>query len=171
MNDDGTYNLSEAQARAILELRLQRLTAMGVREVTDELRELAAKIKDYLDILRSRDRIMAIISTELIEVRDAFAVPRRTEIADWAGDMDDEDLIEREDMVVTITSGGYIKRTPLAEFRAQRRGGKGLASMSTKEDDVVTTLFVANTHTQLLFFTTDGMVYKLKTWRLPMAGR
>ena len=171
VNDDGTYNLSEAQARAILELRLQRLTAMGVREVTDELRELAAKIKDYLDILRSRDRIMAIISTELIEVRDAFAVPRRTEIADWAGDMDDEDLIEREDMVVTITSGGYIKRTPLAEFRAQRRGGKGLASMSTKEDDVVTTLFVANTHTQLLFFTTDGMVYKLKTWRLPMAGR
>ncbi|MDP5327292.1 MAG: DNA gyrase subunit A [Paracoccaceae bacterium] len=171
VNDDGTYNLSEAQARAILELRLQRLTAMGVREVTDELRELAAKIKDYLDILRSRDRIMAIISTELIEVRNAFAVPRRTEIADWAGDMDDEDLIEREDMVVTITSGGYIKRTPLAEFRAQRRGGKGLASMSTKEDDVVTTLFVANTHTQLLFFTTDGMVYKLKTWRLPMAGR
>jgi DNA gyrase subunit A len=171
VNEDGTYNLSEAQARAILELRLQRLTAMGVREVTDELRELAAKIKDYLDILRSRERIMAIISTELIEVRDAFAVPRRTEIADWAGDMDDEDLIEREDMVVTITSGGYIKRTPLAEFRAQRRGGKGLASMSTKEDDVVTTLFVANTHTQLLFFTTDGMVYKLKTWRLPMAGR
>ena len=98
-------------------------------------------------------------------------MPRRTEIVDWAGDMEDEDLIEREDMVVTITSGGYIKRTPLAEFRAQNRGGKGLASMATKEDDVVTTLFVANTHTQLLFFTTDGMVYKLKTWRLPLAGR
>jgi len=171
VNDDGTYNLSELQARAILDLRLQRLTALGVKEVTDELEELAAKIRDYLEILGSRDRIMAIISTELREVRDAFAVPRRTEIVDWAGDADDEDLIEREDMVVTITSGGYIKRTPLAEFRAQRRGGKGLASMTTKEDDVVTTLFVANTHTQLLFFTTDGMVYKLKTWRLPLAGR
>jgi DNA gyrase subunit A len=171
VNDDGTYNLSEVQARAILDLRLQRLTALGVKEVTDELEELAGKIKDYLDILGSRDRIMAIISDELREVKAAFAVPRRTEIVDWSGDMEDEDLIEREDMVVTITSGGYIKRTPLAEFRAQNRGGKGLASMQTKEDDVVTTLFVANTHTPLLFFTTDGMVYKLKTWRLPLAGR
>jgi len=171
INDDGTYNLSEAQARAILELRLQRLTAMGVKEVTDELEELAFKIKDYLDILSSRERIMAIISGELTEVKTLFAVPRRTLIADWEGDMDDEDLIEREDMVVTITSGGYIKRTPLAEFRQQNRGGKGLSSMQTKEDDVVTTLFVANTHTWLLFFTTSGMVYKLKTWRLPVAGR
>ncbi|MGY6547538.1 MAG: DNA gyrase subunit A [Roseinatronobacter sp.] len=171
VNEDGTYNLSEIQARAILELRLQRLTAMGVKEVTDELESLAAKIKDFLDILRSRVRVMDIISTELQEVRDLFAVPRRTEIVDWAGDLDDEDLIEREDMVVTITSGGYIKRTPLHEFRAQRRGGKGLSGMATKDDDVVTTLFVANTHTQLLFFTTDGMVYKLKTWRLPLAGR
>ncbi|MGB5067744.1 MAG: DNA gyrase subunit A, partial [Albidovulum sp.] len=171
VNEDGTYNLSEIQARAILDLRLQRLTALGVKEVTDELQELATKIRDYLEILGSRDRIMSIISDELREVRASFAVPRRTEIVDWAGDMEDEDLIEREDMVVTITSGGYIKRTPLADFRAQRRGGKGLASMATKEDDVVTTLFVANTHTQLLFFTTDGMVYKLKTWRLPLAGR
>ena len=171
LNEDGSYNLSELQARAILELRLQRLTALGVKEVTDELEELAGKIRDYLEILGSRDRIMAIISDELREVKAAFAVPRRTEIVDWAGDMDDEDLIEREDMVVTITSGGYIKRTALAEFRAQKRGGKGLSSMSTKEDDVVTTLFVANTHTQLLFFTTDGMVYKLKTWRLPLTGR
>jgi len=171
MNDDGTYNLSEIQARAILELRLQRLTAMGVKEITDELEELAAKIKDYLDILRSRDRIMAIISDELREVKALFAVPRRTEIVDWAGDMDDEDLIEREDMVVTVTEGGYIKRTPLADFRAQKRGGKGLAGGSLKEDDTVTTLFVANTHTQLLFFTTDGMVYRLKTWRLPLGGR
>jgi DNA gyrase subunit A len=171
INEDGTYNLSEIQARAILDLRLQRLTQLGVKEVTDELEDLAAKIKDYLDILGSRDRIMAIISDELREVKTAFAVPRRTEIIDWAGDLDDEDLIEREDMVVTITSGGYIKRTPLAEFRAQRRGGKGLASMATKEDDVVTTLFVANTHTQLLFFTTDGMVYSLKCWRLPLGGR
>jgi DNA gyrase subunit A len=171
VNDDGTYNLSEVQARAILELRLQRLTALGVKEVTDELQELAAKIKDYLEILGSRDRIMTIISDELREMKAMFAVPRRTEIVDWSGDMEDEDLIEREDMVVTITSGGYIKRTPLVEFRSQNRGGKGLASMSTKEDDVVTTLFVVNTHTNLLFFTTDGMVYKLKTWRLPLAGR
>jgi DNA gyrase subunit A len=171
MNEDGTYNLSETQARAILDLRLQRLTAMGVKEITDELEELAAKIKDYLEILSSRDRIMSIIADELREVKALFAVKRRTEIVDWAGDMEDEDLIEREDMVVTITSGGYIKRTPLAEFRAQNRGGKGLASMQTKEDDVVTTLFVANTHTALLFFTTDGMVYQMKCWRLPLAGR
>ena len=171
VNPDGTYNLSEIQARAILDLRLQRLTALGVNEITDELQELAAKIRDYLEILGSRERIMGIISAELAEVKELFAVPRRTEIVEWAGDMEDEDLIEREDMVVTITSAGWIKRTPLAEFRAQRRGGKGLSSMATKEDDVVTTLFVANTHTQLLFFTTDGMVYKLKTWRLPLAGR
>ncbi len=171
MNDDGTYNLSEVQARAILELRLQRLTQLGVKEVTDELEELAAKIKEYLEILSSRERIMGIIADELTEVRNSFAVPRRTEIVDWSGDMDDEDLIEREDMVVTVTSGGYIKRTPLADFRAQKRGGKGLSGMQTKEEDVVTTLFVANTHTQLLFFTTDGMVYKLKTWRLPQGGR
>lgn len=171
MNEDGTYNLSEAQARAILELRLQRLTAMGVKEVTDELQELAAKIRDYLDILRSRERIMSIISDELIEVKDAFAVPRRTQIVDWSGDMDDEDLIEREDMVVTITASGWAKRTPLADFRAQKRGGKGLSGMQTKDEDVITTLFVANTHTQLLFFTDDGMAYKLKTWRLPQGGR
>jgi DNA gyrase subunit A len=168
---EGTYYLSETQARAILDLRLQRLTAMGVQEVAEELQTLAASIRDLLAILRSRERIMGIIADELQEVRAAFAVPRRTEIADWSGDMEDEDLIEREDMVVTVTSGGYIKRTPLAEFRAQRRGGKGLASMQTKEDDVVTTLFVANTHTPLLVFTTDGMVYKLKTWRLPLTGR
>ncbi len=171
MHDDGTYNLTEIQARAILDLRLQRLTQIGVKEVTDELEELAAKIKEYLDILGSRERIMGIISNELTEVKELFAVPRRTEIVDWSGDMEDEDLIEREDMVVTVTSGGYIKRTPLADFRSQKRGGKGVSGMQTKEEDVITTLFVANTHTQLLFFTTDGMVYKLKTWRLPQGGR
>mgnify|MGYP003114959804 FL=1 len=170
-NEDGTYNLSETQARAILELRLQRLTQIGVKEVTDELEELAKKIQEYLEILGSRERVMGIISDELTEVKDLFAVPRRTEIVDWSGDMDDEDLIAREDMVVTVTSGGYIKRTPLIDFRSQRRGGKGVSGMQTKEEDVVTTLFVANTHTQLLFFTTDGMVYKLKTWRLPQGGR
>ena len=171
MNEDGTYNLSETQARAILELRLQRLTQIGVKEVTDELQELAGKIREYLEILASRDRIMGIIRSELEEVKEQFAVPRRTEIVEWSGDMEDEDLIEREDMVVTVTAGGYIKRTPLADFRAQRRGGKGLSGMQTKDEDVVTTLFVANTHTQLLFFTTDGMAYKLKTWRLPQGGR
>ncbi len=171
MNEDGTYNLSETQARAILDLRLQRLTQIGVKEVTDELEELAAKIKEYLDILRSRERIMEIISNELLEVKEQFAVPRRTEITEWSGDMEDEDLIEKEDMVVTVTSGGYIKRTALADFRAQKRGGKGVSGGTLKEDDTVTTLFVANTHTQLLFFTTDGMVYKLKTWRLPQGGR
>ncbi|PYE86195.1 DNA gyrase subunit A [Pseudoroseicyclus aestuarii] len=171
MNDDGTYNLSETQVRAILELRLQRLTQLGVQEVTDELQELAAKIRDYLDILGSRERILDIIRSELREVKDLFAVPRRTEIVDWAGDLGDEDLIEREDMVVTVTQGGYIRRTPLADFRAQRRGGKGLSGVSMKDEDVVTTLFVANTHTALLFFTTTGMVYKLKTWRLPLGSR
>ncbi|HCP80865.1 MAG TPA: DNA gyrase subunit A, partial [Octadecabacter sp.] len=164
-NDDGTYNLSEIQARAILELRLQRLTQIGVKEVTDELEELAGKIKEYLAILSSRERIMDIIRNELDEVKTQFAVPRRTEIVDWSGDMEDEDLIESQDMVVTVTESGYIKRTVLSDFRAQKRGGKGVSGGGLKEDDVVTQLFVANTHTQLLFFTTDGMVYKLKTWR------
>jgi DNA gyrase subunit A len=171
INDDGSYNLSEAQARSILELRLQRLTQIGVKEVTTELEGLAEKIKEYLSILRSKERIMTIISDELKEVKEQFSVPRRSEIIDWSGGLEDEDFIEKEDMVVTVTSGGYIKRTPLVDFRAQRRGGKGLSGMSTKEDDVVTTLFVANTHTQLLFFTTAGMVYKMKTWRLPVGGR
>jgi DNA gyrase subunit A len=130
-NEDGTYNLSETQARAILDLRLQRLTQLGVKEVTDELQDLAGKIKDYLAILASRERIMQIIRDELHEVREQFAVPRRTEIVDWSGDMEDEDLIEREEMVVTVTQGGYIKRTALADFRAQKRGGKGLSGMAT----------------------------------------
>ncbi|MBR9864587.1 MAG: DNA gyrase subunit A [Rhodobacteraceae bacterium] len=171
INDDGTYNLSEIQARAILDLRLQRLTAIGVKEVTDELEELAAKITDYLEILRSRERIMGIITDELTEVREMFAVPRRSEIVEHVDNMEDEDLIEREDMVVTITNSGYIKRTILADYRAQKRGGKGLQGMNTKDEDFVTNLFVANTHTPLLFFTSDGMVYKIKTWRLPPGGR
>ncbi|MEM0923244.1 MAG: DNA gyrase subunit A [Pseudomonadota bacterium] len=171
INADGSYNLSDVQARAILDLRLQRLTAMGVQEIGEELAELAGKITDYLEILRSRTRILAIISDELREVRTQFAVPRRSEIVEYDGDLEDEDLIEREDMVVTVTHSGYIKRTPLAQFREQKRGGKGLAGMATKDEDFVTRLFVANTHTQLLFFTTDGIVYKLKTWRLPPGGR
>ncbi len=171
INEDGTYYLSDAQARAILELRLQRLTAMGIAEIGDELKKLAEEIKDYLEILRSRERIMTIISDELRAIREQFAVPRRSEIVEYEGDLEDEDLIEREDMVVTVTHGGYIKRTPLTEFRMQGRGGKGLAGMATKDEDFVTRLFVANTHTPILIFTTDGLVYKLKTWRLPLAGR
>jgi DNA gyrase subunit A len=168
---DGTYRLSEEQAKAILDLRLQRLTALGVQEVADELQNLAEKIADGLAILGSRARILGIVAAELEEVKAAFATPRRSEIVEFEGDLEDEDLIEREDMVVTITQGGYIKRTALDEYRAQRRGGKGTAGMATKDDDAVTTLFVASTHTPLLVFTTDGMVYSLKTWRLPLAGR
>ncbi|MBC6443366.1 MAG: DNA gyrase subunit A [Rhodobacteraceae bacterium] len=171
MNDDGTYNMSDTQARAILDLRLQRLTAMGVKEVTDELQDHAARITDCLDILRSRERILSIISEEVKEVKKAHAVPRRTGIVEDDGDVEDEDLIEREDMVVTVTGSGYIKRTPLAEYRAQKRGGKGLQGMATKDEDFVTTLFVANTHTPLLVFTADGMVYRLKTWHLPLGRR
>ena len=171
IKEDGTYRLSEVQARAILDLRLQRLTALGVEEITSELAELAEKITDYLAILRSRERILSIISNELTEVKAAFAVPRRTEIIEHDGDVDDEDLIEREDMVVTVTHGGYIKRTPLTDYRAQRRGGKGLSAMATKDEDFVTRLFVGNTHTRVLFFTTDGMVYSMKVWRLPLGGR
>ena len=171
MNADGTYNLSEAQARAILELRLQRLTALGVKEVGDELADLAEKIRDYLEILRSRERIMGIIAEELRETRELFATPRRTEIVEAEGEIEDDDLIQPEDMVVTVTHGGYVKRTPLADYRAQSRGGKGLGGMAMKEEDFVTTLFVANTHTPILIFTTDGMVYKLKTLRLPQGAR
>ncbi|WP_285671770.1 DNA gyrase subunit A [Paralimibaculum aggregatum] len=171
MNEDGTYTLSETQARAILELRLQRLTALGVAEVAEELEGLAAKIRDYLEILASRPRILGIIRDELTEIRDAYATPRKTEIVEFEGDLEDEDLIEREDMVVTVTHGGYVKRTPLTEFREQKRGGKGVGGMAMKEEDFVTRLFVANTHTPLLVFTTDGMVYKIKCWRLPQGGR
>ena len=167
----GAYRLSEAQARAILELRLQRLTAMGIRENTDELQKLAEKILDCLAILRSGTRIRGIIADELNEIKKNFAVPRRTEISEVAEEIDDEDLIEPEDVVVTVTSGGYIKRTPLSEFRSQRRGGKGLSGMTTKDRDFVTSQYVVNTHDALLFFTTDGIVYKLKAWRLPNAGR
>ena len=168
---DGTYNLSQSQAKAILELRLQRLTALGVKEVTGELSELATKIKEYLAILSSRKKILQIIAEELNQVKESYAVPRRSEIIEFEGDLEDEDLIEQEDMVVTVTQSGYIKRTALSEYREQKRGGKGSQGMNTKDEDVVTTLFVANTHTNLLFFSSNGLVYKLKTWRLPQGGR
>ncbi len=168
INDDGTYNLSEEQARAILELRLQRLTALGREEIADELNKIGEEIKDYLDILSSRVRIREIIKQELTDVKAEFGTPRRTEIADGGPDMDDEDLIAREDMVVTVSHSGYIKRVPLATYRAQRRGGKGRSGMATRDEDFVTRLFVANTHTPVLFFSSRGIVYKEKVWRLPV---
>ncbi|MCO6390408.1 DNA gyrase subunit A [Aliihoeflea aestuarii] len=166
--DDGTYNLSEEQARAILELRLQRLTALGRDEIADELNSIGDEIKDFLDILSSRARIQQIVKDELIAVRDEFGTPRRTELVEGGADMDDEDLIAREDMVVTVSHSGYIKRVPLSIYRAQRRGGKGRSGMSTKDEDFVTRLFVANTHTPILFFSSRGIVYKEKVWRLPI---
>ena len=168
INEDGTYNLSEEQARAILDLRLQRLTALGRDEIADELNKIGAEITDYLDILGSRARIQQIVKDELIAVRDEFATPRRTELAEGGADMEDEDLIQREDMVVTVTHEGYIKRVPLSIYRAQARGGKGRSGMATKDEDFVTRLFVANTHTPILFFSSRGIVYKEKVWRLPI---
>jgi DNA gyrase subunit A len=170
LSEDGTYRLSELQARAILDLRLQRLTALGRDEVGDELQKLAAEISDYLDILRSRERIVAIIKDELYAARDAFATPRKTMILDWDSNVDDEDLIQREDMVVTVSHAGYIKRVPLSTYRAQRRGGKGRTGMQTRDEDFVTRLFVANTHTPIVFFSSRGQAYKEKVWRLPLAG-
>ena len=170
LNVDGTYRLSEAQARAILDLRLQRLTALGRDEISDALNRLATEIADYLDILRSRARVMDIIRTELNEAKTNFATPRRTIILDSDADMDDEDLIAREDMVVTVSHNGYVKRVPLSTYRAQRRGGKGRSGMQTREEDFVARLFVANTHQPLLFFTSSGYVYKEKVWRLPLAA-
>jgi DNA gyrase subunit A len=160
--------LTEDQARAILALTLSRLTGLGREEILNEARELAAAIQGYLDILSSRERVMAIVREELVAVREAFAVPRRTLIVEGDADVEDEDLIAREDMVITVTHGGYVKRTPLATYRTQRRGGKGRSGMATKEEDAVTRVFSANTHTPVLFFSSGGKVYKLKVWRLPV---
>jgi DNA gyrase subunit A len=167
MGEGDTLRLSEEQAKAILDLRLQRLTALGRDEIGDELKGLAEKIADYLDILRRRDRVLTIIRDELTAVRDEFSTARRTEIVDAEGEVEDEDLIAREEMVVTVTHGGYVKRTPLSTYRAQKRGGKGRAAMKFKDEDFVSQLFVGSTHTPLLFFTSIGMCYKLKLWRLP----
>jgi DNA gyrase subunit A len=160
--------LTEEQARAILALTLSRLTGLGRDEIFEEANGLAATIREHLDILSSRARIMAIVREELVEVREAFAVPRRTTIVEGDADVDDEDLIAREDMVITVTHGGYVKRTPLATYRTQRRGGKGRAGMATKEEDAVTRVFSASTHAPVLFFSSGGKVYKLKVWRLPL---
>jgi DNA gyrase subunit A len=167
---DGTYRLSFEQARAILDLRLQRLTALGRDEVADELNKLAVEIADYLEILASRARIQQIVRDELNAIKAEFGTPRRTEIVEGFGDLDDEDLIQREEMVVTVSHAGYVKRVPLSTYRAQRRGGKGRSAMQTRDEDFVTRLFVASTHAPVLFFSSKGQVYKLKVWRLPAAA-
>ena len=170
LDADGAIRLSEAQARAILELRLARLTALGRDEIAEALNRLAAEIADYLDILGSRARLMGIIRDELVKVKTDFATPRRTIILDSDADMEDEDLIQREDMVVLVSHGGYIKRAPLSTYRAQRRGGKGRGAMATRDEDFVARLFVASTHQPVLFFSSTGQVYKEKVWRLPLAA-
>lgn len=165
-----SYRLSEVQVRAILDLRLHRLTALGRDEIGEELAKLAESIAELLEILGNRAKLYEVMREELVTVRDAYATPRRTEIAAAADGIEDEDLIEREDMVVTVTVQGYIKRTSLDSFRAQNRGGKGRAGMATKEEDAVTELFVTSTHTPVLFFSTLGKVYRMKVWRLPEGG-
>jgi DNA gyrase subunit A len=167
---DGTVRLSQEQAQAILDLRLQRLTALGRDEIGEDLQKIASEIKEYLLILASRARIVELISTELTNIKNEFAIPRRTEILDVIGDVDDEDLIQREDVVVTVTHRGYIKRVPLATYRAQRRGGKGRSGLTTRDEDFVTQLFTASTHTPVLFFSSRGMCYRMKVWRLPAAS-
>jgi DNA gyrase subunit A len=162
--------LTDEQTRAILALTLSRLTGLGREEIMNEARELAAAIKAYLDLLGSREAIMAVVRSELVEVREAFAVPRRTVIVEGDAEVEDEDLIVREDMVITVTHGGYVKRTPLATYRTQHRGGRGRAGMSTKEEDAVTRVFSASTHAPMLFFSSGGKAYKLKVWRLPVGA-
>ena len=169
VEEGNTIRLSEEQAKAILDLRLQRLTALGRDEINDEAQKLGLAIADYLDILSSRGRVLTIIRDELAAIRDEFATPRKTELIDADVEMEDEALIEREDVAVTVTHAGYIKCTPLAEYRVQGRGGKGRSGMATRDEDFVTSLFVASTHAWLLFFSSTGMAYKLKVWRLPEA--
>jgi DNA gyrase subunit A len=170
ISEQGTYRLSAEQAKAILDLRLQRLTALGRDEIKDELDKLAAEITDYLETLRSRVRIQSIVKGELGEVRDKFATPRRTAFVDQEIDVDEEDLIRKEDMVVTVSHMGYVKRVPLSTYRAQKRGGKGRSGMQTRDEDFVARLFVASTHTPVLYFSSHGRVYKEKVWRLPQAA-
>ncbi len=167
VSHEGTYRLSEEQAKAILELRLARLTALGRDEIADELKKIGEEIKEYLAILASRRRVVDIVKGELTAIREEFATPRKTEILEIDGDVEDEDLIQREDVVVTVSLKGYIKRVPLATYRAQRRGGKGRSGAGMREEDVITTLFVASTHTPVLFFSSRGMCYRMKVWRLP----
>jgi DNA gyrase subunit A len=170
ITDKGAYRLSEEQARAILDLRLQRLTALGRDEISAEMNGLGTEIADYLEILKSRPRIRAIVKDELLSIKGEFSTPRKTEIAEAQADVDEEDLIQREDMVVTVSHAGYVKRVPLSTYRAQRRGGKGRSGMQTREEDFVTRLFVASTHDEVLFFSSKGKAYTMKVWRLPLAA-
>src|SRR6185312_13111653 len=169
MAEGGTIRMSEEQAKAILDLRLQRLTALGRDEIAEEATKLGEAIRDYLDILRSRPRVLQIVRDELGKIKSEFATPRLTELVDAEVEIEDEALIEREEVAVTVTHAGYIKRTPLAEYRVQGRGGKGRAGMATREEDYVTNIFAASTHAPLVFFSSTGMAYKLKVWRLPEA--
>ena len=168
--DGGLIRLTDEQARAILALTLSRLTGLGRDEIGNEAAALADAIRGYLDLLSDRANIMAVVREELVEVREKFAIPRRSQLVDGDADMEDEDLIVREDMVITVTMGGYVKRTPLAAYRTQHRGGKGKSGMATKTEDAVTRVFSASTHAPLLFFTSGGKVYKLKVWRLPQGA-
>ena len=168
--EGGKYQMSEAQAKAILELRLHRLTGLERDKIADELKEITDKIAEYLAILGDRTKLLEVLVEELEEVKDKFGTPRRTELCEAEFEMDMEDLIQREDMVVTITHQGYVKRVPLDTYRAQRRGGKGRAGMSTKDEDFVADLFVASTHTPILFFTSRGIVHKMKVYQLPLGN-
>ena len=168
--EDGHYRLSEIQAKAILELRLHRLTGLERDKIGEDLRELGGRIAEYLEILSSRQRLYDVLKDELLAMREQFATPRRTAIEEGEFSHDIEDLIQREDMVVTVTNSGYIKRVPLSTYRAQRRGGKGRAGMRTRDEDFVAQIFVVNTHTPVLFFSSTGIVYKLKVYKLPLGS-
>jgi DNA gyrase subunit A len=170
VSDKGTYKMSEAQARAILELRLHRLTGLERDKIGDELKEITDQVLEHLSVLASREKLLVILKNELIEVKTQFGTPRKTELVENFDEADVEDLIAREDMVVTVSNAGYAKRVPLSTYRAQKRGGKGRIGATTKEDDFVTDMFVASTHTPILFFTIRGIVHKMKVWQLPLAN-
>jgi DNA gyrase subunit A len=170
VEEDGTYQMSETQAKAILDLRLHRLTGLERDKIGDELKGITDSIAEYLAILASREKMLEVLREELSEVKEKFGTPRRTELCEAEYEADIEDLIQREDMVVTITHGGYIKRVPLDTYRAQRRGGKGRSGTSLKDDDFVSDMFVASTHTPIIFFTSRGIAHTLKVWQLPLAS-
>ena len=167
INENEIY-LTEDQAKAILELRLQRLTALGKNEIESELKELSSNINGFLEILTDKEVLLRLIEAELTEVKDQFATPRRTNISEMElTEFDQEDLVQKSDMVISVSNSGYIKRVPLEMYRAQKRGGKGRSGMKTSEEDFVTQVFTASTHDNMLFFTSTGIVYKLKTWKIP----
>jgi DNA gyrase subunit A len=168
--DGDKIRLTDEQARAILALTLSRLTGLGRDEIFEEAGELTGGISGLLAILESRELLMSIVRDELVQVRADFAIPRRTQIVDGGGDLEDEDLIAREEMVITVTHGGYVKRTPLVTYRTQHRGGRGRSGMATKDEDAVTRVISASTHTPMLFFSSGGKVYRLKVWRLPVGA-